>query len=297
MSKSKFKGTGVALVTPFKKGRVDFDALPRVVEHTIAGGVDFLVPLGSTGEAATLAAEEKREVIQCIVKANRARLPIVSGFAGSDTKEMVRILDQMDLSGVDGLLISSPAYNKPNQTGIRSHYATLAHISPLPIILYNVPGRTGSNVLPETVLALATEHDNIVAVKEASGDINQCMKIASAKPESFALLSGDDPITLPMIASGGDGVISVIANAFPRIFSSMVGHALNDDMDRARKAHYEVYDIHSLLYVDGNPSGIKTVMEILGLCGHEVRLPLAPMTAANRKKLEQAIAHLVPNLV
>lgn len=286
MNRFRLKGTGVALVTPFKNGKIDFEALEIVIEHCIKGGVEFLVSLGTTGEAITLSAKECREVLDFTIKINAGRLPLIVGFFGdNDTARLVERIRQFDFGGFDAMMSSSPSYNKPSQEGIYQHYLKVAEVSPLPIIIYNVPSRTASNVTAATILRLAHSSEKFLAVKEAAGDMTQAMQIIKNKPEHFQLLSGDDPLTLPLISCGAEGVISVIGNAFPHIFSSMVRAALAEDFQTARHYNDLLLDVHPWLYVDGNPSGIKAAMEIMGLCTKEVRLPLVPASAPT-------IAHL-----
>lgn len=285
-----FKGTGVALVTPFNNGKIDFDALGRVIEHVIEGGVDFLVSLGTTGEAVTLSAAEARAVLDHTIKVNAGRLPLVAGmFGDNNTARLINTLCHFNFEGIDAIMSSSPSYNRPTQEGIFQHYMAMADASPLPIIIYNVPTRTGSNVKPETVLRLAKANPSFIAVKEAGGDVVQAMKLIKGKPANFLVLSGDDPLTLPILACGGDGAISVIANAMPRAFSTLVRSALDDDYLTAAKINLDILDIHPWLYVDGNPAGIKAAMEIKGICSREVRLPLVPMRPENVESLRLAI--------
>lgn len=292
MKLQKFSGTGVALVTPFKENKaIDYDALERVIEHVIAGGVEFIVSLGTTGEAITLSAQECREVLDFTIKIVKGRKPIVAGlFGGNFTQKVVDGLKQYNFDGIDAVMSSSPAYSKPSQEGIFQHYMALAEASPRPIIIYNVPGRTSSNVLPETVLRLAHASEKFIAVKEASGDVVQSMKVLKGKPENFLVLSGEDPLTLPIIASGGVGVISVIANAFPRQFSDMVRAAIGEDFATARTQNANLLDVHPWLYTEGNPAGIKATMEILGLCSKEVRIPLTSVSDVTYQALEREIA-------
>ena len=286
MKKQQFSGTGVALVTPFKNDKVDFDALEGIIEHVIGGGVDFLVSLGTTGEAITLTDRETREVLDFTLRINRGRLPIVAGvFGDNNTARLVDKVRHFNLEGFDAIMSSSPAYSKPNQEGIYQHYMALAAESPLPIIIYNVPSRTGRNMQADTILRLARSSDKFLAVKEAAGDMAQAMRLIKYCPEHFLILSGDDPLTLPIIACGGKGIISVIANAFPREFSGMTRAALQGDYDTARRLNNQLLDIHSWLYIDGNPSGVKGLMEYLGLCSKDVRLPMAPIGEANLKSL------------
>jgi 4-hydroxy-tetrahydrodipicolinate synthase len=288
---SKFRGTGVAIVTPFINQEVDFDSLGRVVEHVITGGVDYLVVLGSTGETATLDEEESKQVLDYVIEKNNGRLPIVAGnFASNNTKDLVRKIKNYDFTGIDAILSSSPAYVKPTQEGIYRHYMSIAEVCPIPILLYNVPGRTRSNIEWETTIRLANDAKNIVGIKEASGDLIQTTRIIKNRPEGFIVTSGDDEIAMPMIACGGDGVISVIANAFPVQFSQMVNHALADDFVQARVENLSIYDLHKWLYIEGNPVGIKSAMKYMGvITTNEVRLPLFHMSDENYAHLATTI--------
>lgn len=292
-----FRGIGVALVTPFRNGEVDFDALEQVIEYVIAGKVDFLVSLGTTGEATTLSPDEARQVIRHTVEINRGRLPLVAGFfGGSNTRSIQQRLQSFDLHGVDAVMSASPAYNKPNQEGIYQHYMALAQASPLPIIIYNVPGRTASNVEATTTVRLAKANPKFIAVKEASGDMVQAMTIMRDKPEHFLLLSGDDPTAFPLIATGGDGLISVIGNAFPREYGKMVHAALQGRRAEARKWNDLFIDFHPWLYIDGNPAGIKLTLSQLGLCSTELRLPLTPMADFNAAALKSQLSKIQAQL-
>lgn len=275
----RFRGTGVALVTPFKNSSIDWEDLEKIIEHVIAGGVEFLVSLGTTGESVVLSDEEHREILDFTIKVNRGRLPVVAGvFGGNNTQAMVDKIKDFNFEGIDALLSSNPAYNKPGQEGIFRHYMELAEVSPRPIIIYNVPSRTASNMAAETTLRLANASEKFLGVKEASDDIYQVMKIIKGKPKDFLVLSGDDFITLPLIATGGDGVISVIANTTPRPFTDMVRAALRNDMPTAQKLNLKLLELYKLLFLEGNPVGVKAALELQGLCGREVRLPLVPMS-------------------
>lgn len=283
----KFRGTGVAIITPFNQDKsIDYNALERLVEYLITNGVDYLVVQGTTGESVTLTNEEKKQVLAFVIKINNNRLPIVLGLGGNNTQSIIDALSTTNFTGVDALLSVSPYYNKPTQEGIYQHYKAIAEKSPLPIILYNVPGRTSSNITASTTLRLANDFKNIIAVKEASGNLEQCMEIIQQKPEGFLVISGDDALTLPFVASGGDGVISVIANAFPKGFSDMVNEALNGNIENARKLHYQHFEIINYLFCDGNPAGIKATLKVLGITGDTVRLPLVNVTAATFEKIK-----------
>jgi 4-hydroxy-tetrahydrodipicolinate synthase len=280
-----FKGTGVAVITPFKtNGDVDFKALGKTIEHLIRGKVEYLVVMGTTGESATLEKEEKDAVVSHIREVSDKRIPLVLGVGGNDTREVVRNLSQFDLKGYSAILSVSPYYNKPSQRGIIEHYKAVAEASPLPVILYNVPGRTASNLTAETTLRLA-EEKNIIGIKEASGNMEQVMKIIKHRPKKFLVISGDDNLTLPILACGGDGVISVVANAFPKDFSEMTRQALKYNMQEAQRLHYKLTDITEQLFADGNPGGVKAVMEMMKLCSETVRLPLVPVNDTVKKKL------------
>lgn len=275
----RFRGTGVALITPFKNGRVDWEDLEKVIEHVIAGGVEFLVSLGTTGESVTLSDTEHRDILDFTIKVNRGRLPLIAGvFGGNNTAALVEKMQSFNFEGIDVLLSSNPAYNKPGQEGIFQHYMALAEASPLPIIIYNVPSRTASNMTAETTLRLANASDKFLGVKEASDDIYQIMKIIKGRPKDFLVLSGDDFITLPLIAAGGDGVISVIANTTPKPFTDMVRAALRHDLPTAQRLNLKLLELYKLLFIEGNPVGVKAAMELQGLCSREVRLPLVPMS-------------------
>lgn len=287
----KFKGTGVAIVTPFNSDKsVDYNSLEKLVNHLIENGIDYLVVQGTTGESVTLTQNEKKETLAFIQKVNNGRLPIVLGIGGNCTATVVDAFQSTDLTGVDAILSVSPYYNKPTQEGIYQHYKAIAEVSTLPIILYNVPGRTSSNILPETTLRLARNFDNIIAVKEASGSLEQCMEIIDNKPEGFLVISGDDAITLPFVASGGDGVISVIANAFPKGFSDMVNSALNHDIKIAQEIHYKYFEMIHYLFVEGNPAGVKAALKVLGITNDSVRLPLVNVSDKTNNKIKELIA-------
>jgi 4-hydroxy-tetrahydrodipicolinate synthase len=268
-------GTGVALVTPFRKDfSVDVEALKAIVNFQVDNGIDYLVVLGTTAETATLSKDEKELVIKTIVEANKGRLPLVLGVGSNNTQEVVAELKSRDFADFVAILSVSPYYNKPTQEGIYQHFKAIAEASPLPIILYNVPGRTASNMLPSTIIRLANDFKNIVAVKEAAGDIVQAMKLIQGKPKDFLVISGDDMITLPMVLAGGSGVISVIAEGFPKQFSEMVHLGLNKRVEDAYKLHYLLAESIDMIFEQGNPAGIKEVFKSLGLSENTVRLPL-----------------------
>ncbi len=279
-------GTGVALVTPFKKDfSVDVEALVRIVNFQVDNGIDYLVVLGTTGESATLTKSEKELVIKTVIDANNGRLPLVLGVGGNNTAEVVEELKTRDLSAFVAVLSVSPFYNKPTQEGIYQHFKAVAEASPVPVILYNVPGRTASNMAPSTVIRLANDFKNVVAIKEAAGDIVQAMRLIQHKPQGFLVISGDDAITLPMTLAGGSGVISVIAEGFPRQFSDMVRFALDRKVEEANKLHYELLDAIDMIFEQGNPAGIKEVFKTLGLSENTVRLPLVSATEDLAKRL------------
>lgn len=270
-----FVGTGVALVTPFKKDfSVDTEALKRIVNYVIEGGVEYLVVLGTTAESATLSQNEKELVINTIVEANNGRLPLVLGVGGNNTLKVVEELKTRDFSKFQAILSVSPYYNKPTQEGIYQHFKMIAENSPIPVIVYNVPGRTASNMLPETVLRLAKDFNNIIGIKEAAGDIVQAMKLIQYKPKDFLVISGDDMITLPMVLAGGAGVISVIGEGYPKEFSEMVRLGLQRKVDEAYALHYKLMDSIDMIFEQGNPGGVKEIFKSLGLSENTVRLPL-----------------------
>jgi 4-hydroxy-tetrahydrodipicolinate synthase len=286
MNKSKFTGTGVAMITPFTSSKeVDYDALAKVINHLINGKVDYLVSLGTTGETSTLAKEEKDQIVAFTKKNIAGRVPLVVGIGGNDTSKIINTIQNTDLSGIDAILSVSPAYNKPNQNGIFEHYKAICESSPLPIILYNVPARTGSNITAETTLRIANHSAKFIAIKEASGIMEQCMRIIRDKPEGFLVISGDDLLTLPCLGMGMDGVISVAAHADPFSFSEMVRQALANNFTKARELHYKLLDIMTGIFEDGSPGGIKAILHYKGICENEVRLPLFPINELLYKKL------------
>lgn len=271
----EIQGHGVAMITPFKRnGTIDFDALPVIIDHLIAGGVDYIVVLGTTAETATLSKHEKISLVDHIIDVNSGRLPLVLGLGGNHTMELLEMFEWFDLSAFSALLSVSPYYNKPNQEGLYQHFKTVANHSTLPVILYNVPSRTGVNIAPETVLRLATDFKNIVAIKEASGDFQQAQTLLKICPSNFLILSGDDEMSLPMILAGAKGVISVIGNAVPKQYSEVIHKGLLRKIDEAYYLHYHLLDLIRMIYLEGNPSGIKVLMEALDLCENNLRLPL-----------------------
>lgn len=288
---SKFVGTGVAIVTPFSKdGNVDFKGLTSLIEHLIKGKVEYLVVLGTTGESAVLNKDEKSAVINHVLDTVEGRVSLVLGIGGNNTQEVVDTIKHSNLKGFSAILSVSPYYNKPSQEGIYQHYKMIAGVSPLPIILYNVPGRTMSNMTSETTLRLANDFKNIIAIKEASGNVEQCMRIIKNKPKDFLVISGDDNLTLPLIASGADGVISVLANAYPKDFSEMVRQALAGNITQAQKLHYKTFEITEQLFADGNPGGVKIALELLKVCGSNVRLPLVKPNEKVQKRLKELVS-------
>ncbi|GGD91463.1 4-hydroxy-tetrahydrodipicolinate synthase [Planktosalinus lacus] len=289
----KFNGTGVALLTPFNKDfSIDFDGLERVVNHCIEGAVEYLVVLGTTAESATLSSEEKQLVIDKIVAKNNGRLPLVLGVGGNNTQNVVKELQSRDLSAFDAILSVSPYYNKPTQEGIYQHFKAVANASPKPIILYNVPGRTSSNMLPKTVIRLANDFNNIIGIKEAAGDIVQAMQLIKGAPKDFMVISGDDMITLPMVLAGGSGVISVIGEGFPKEFSEMVRLGLRREVNKAYELHYKLAPAIDMIFAEGNPAGIKAVFETLNICSATVRLPLVEASSELKQQIEDFVAQM-----
>ncbi|BDB55187.1 4-hydroxy-tetrahydrodipicolinate synthase [Flavobacterium ammoniigenes] len=283
-------GTGVALVTPFKADfSIDTEALIRIVNFSIEGGVEYLVVLGTTAENATLSALEKEKVIATVVEANKGRLPLVLGVGGNNTMEVVAELQTRDLNAFAAILSVSPYYVKPTQEGIYQHFKAVAEASPIPVILYNVPGRTSSNMLPETVIRLATDFDNIVAIKEASGDIVQGMQLLKNKPKDFLVISGDDMTALSLILAGGSGVISVIGQGFPSIFSEMIRLGLNRKVDQAFQILYTLTSCIDMIFEQGNPAGIKQVFQSLGIADNTVRLPLVKVDESLANRIDQFV--------
>lgn len=293
MGRINLKGMGVALVTPFKHDKsIDFDALARLLEYQIKNGVDYMVVLGTTAETATLSTEEKRALRGFIVERVGGRVPLVIGIGGNNTMAIVEELKSTDLSPFQAVLSVVPYYNKPSQEGIYQHYSAIAQASPIPVILYNVPGRTGVNMTAETTLRLAAAHTNIIGVKEASGNISQMDDIIKNKRDDFMVISGDDGITFPLITLGAVGVISVIGNAFPKEFSRMVRLALQGDYERALTIHHRFTELFSLLFVDGNPAGVKCLLHAMGFIENELRLPLVPTRITTYEKIRRVLESL-----
>lgn len=289
---SKFQGTGVAIITPFSDYDVDHDMLKNVVDHTINGGVNYIVALGSTGEAATISPQESRAVLDTVINQANARVPVVAGnFGGNNTKAIVDQISEYNFDGIHAILSASPAYNKPSQKGIYEHFTAIADASPVPVILYNVPSRTGSNVTASTTIKLS-HHPNIIGIKEASGDLAQAKDIIRSSAKEFFVTSGDDVLAPAIIQAGGVGVISVLANAFPSDFSTMISHFINRNSKEGTILEDKLYDFHDCMYCEGNPSGLKTAMEILGICNAEVRLPLTKVSPDLYRKLVELIKAL-----
>jgi len=281
----KFRGLGVAMVTPFKKDKsIDFEALETLTEHLVSNGTNYLVVMGTTGENPTISVSEQMDILNTVKKVNEGRKPIVLGVGGNNTRALLDRMSSVDWKGIDAILSVSPYYNKPNQEGIYQHFIKIADASEVPVIIYNVPGRTGSSISAETTLRLAS-HPNIIATKEASGDIEHCMAIIDNKPEGFEVISGDDSLTLPFLSVGMSGVISVIGNAYPKEFSQMVNYALEGNFENARYLHYKLLPLMTGIFMDGNPGGIKEVLKHLGICETHLREPLYPVSKEVKKLL------------
>lgn len=289
----KFKGTGVAVVTPFKNdSSIDFAAMGRIINHLVKGGVDYIVLMGTTGEASTLSRDEKYALTAFVVEAIDKKVPLVVGIGGNNTSDIISYIRHTDFEGVDAILSVTPYYNKPSQRGLYQHFRQIAATSPVPVIMYNVPSRTCCNMLPETCLELARDCENIIGVKEASGNFESIMKILKDKPETFMIISGNDMDTLPVIAAGGSGVISVLANAYPAEVSEMVSQALKSNFRNAREIQYRFLEMIELLFIDGNPSGIKAMMGNLNLCQNTLRLPLVPVNRSVQSRIVKAMEGL-----
>ena len=289
----RFKGMGVALITPFKEdGSVDYPALTRMVDHLVQNGADFLCVLGTTAETPTLTTEEKKKITRLVVERVNGRIPIMLGCGGNNTQAVIDSLKNDDFTGIDAILSVVPYYNKPSQEGIYQHYKAIAESTDLPIVLYNVPGRTGVNMTAETTLRIARDFKNVIAIKEASGNITQMDDIIKNKPENFDVISGDDGITFPLITLGAVGVISVIGNAFPKEFSRMTRLALQGDYANALKIHHSFTELFSLLFVDGNPAGVKAMLNAMGMIENRLRLPLVPTRITTFEKMRQILQEL-----
>lgn len=287
---TKFLGTGIALVTPFKSDlSIDHEALANIVNFNIDNGTDYIVVFGTTAESVTVTKQEKKDVIKTIFEVNKGRLPLVLGIGGNNTMEVVEEIKTTDLSGFDGILSVSPYYTKPTQEGIYQHFKAISEASPIPIILYNVPGRTSKNIEPETTIRLANDFSNIVGIKEACNDVGQYLKLLKNKPEDFLIISGDDDLALGIVLAGGAGVISVIGQAFPKEFSNMIRLGLKGEAKEAYKIHYKLMDVIGYIFEENNPSGIKAVFEALNLCNDTVRLPLVPATNALKAKINNFV--------
>lgn len=293
MARNIFRGLGIALVTPFTQdGQVDYKSLKRLVEYQIDNGADFLCILATTGETPCLTQDEKEKITQLVKDVNHGRLPILKGCGGNNTAAVVEELRTADWSGIDGILSVCPYYNKPSQEGLYQHFKAIAEASPLPVVLYNVPGRTGINLKPETTVRLANDCENIVAVKEASGSLEQVDEIIKNKPQRFDVLSGDDALTFSMVASGAAGVISVIGNALPKEFSRMIRLEFQGEYEPARKIHHMFTELYSLLFVDGNPAGVKALLHEMGFIENQLRLPLVPTKVSTLQKMAEILKSL-----
>ena len=293
MKHNIFRGLGIALITPFtENGAVDYDAMKRIVEYQLSNGADFLCILATTGETPCLTKQEKEDIKKYIIDLVAGRIPILMGCGGNNTSAVVDELQNGDFKGIDGILSVCPYYNKPSQEGLYQHFKAISSATSLPIVLYNVPGRTGINLKAETTVRLARECENIVAIKEASGSLEQVDEILKNKPEGFAVLSGDDSLTYPMVACGADGVISVIGNALPKEFSRMIRLEKNGEFEAAVKIHHKFTDLYSLLFVDGNPAGVKALLHEMGYIKNVLRLPLVPTRVATVQKMSQILKDL-----
>ncbi len=293
MMRNKFRGLGVALVTPFTPdGEVDYQALKRLVNYQLDNGADFLCILATTGEAPCLSEDEKEKITETVKQLNHGRVPILKYCGGNNTRAVVEEIQRTDWSGIDGILSICPYYNKPSQEGLYRHFKAISAASPLPIVLYNVPGRTGINMKPDTMIRLARECDNIVAVKEASGSLEQVDEIIKNKPEGFEVISGDDALTFSMVASGAAGVISVIGNALPKQFSRMIRLEFKGEYEPARVIHHRFTELYKLLFVDGNPAGVKALLNDMGLIENVLRLPLVPTTIATKEKMANILKEM-----
>ena len=293
MIKNKLTGMGVALITPFTQDEsIDFTALGKIVDHLIKNEADYIVVLGTTAETPALTEEEQHQVLEFVKERVNGKIPLVLGFGGNCTRAIINRMKNFDFSGIDAILTVTPYYNKPSQEGIYQHYKAIAQVSPVPIILYNVPGRTGVNMAPETTLRLANEFENIVAIKAASGNISQINILIKHKPESLSVISGDDGIAYPLMTLGAIGVISVIGNAFPKEFSRMIRLALNGDYKSAGEIHQSFFELFSLLFVDGNPAGVKCMLNAMGFCENKLRLPLVPTKITTYEKIRNVLNDL-----
>ncbi|WP_104736109.1 4-hydroxy-tetrahydrodipicolinate synthase [Hanstruepera ponticola] len=287
----KFEGVGIAIVTPFNEDlTIDHQSLIKIVNYNIDNGMDYIVISGTTGESVTISREEKKQIIQTIKQANNNRVPLVLGIGGNNTNQVLEEIKSTDFSGIDAILSVSPYYSKPTQEGVYQHYKAVSNVSPVPIIMYNVPGRTASNMLPQTTLRLAQDFDNIIAVKEAGNNMSQYLWLLKDKPSDFMVISGDDDLALPVTLAGGSGVISVIGQAFPKDFTKMIHLGLERKGDQAYKLHFNLMEITSLIFSENNPSGIKAVLQTMSLCKDKVRLPLVEATDGLKSKIQSFIA-------
>lgn len=288
MDQKKFSGTGVAIVTPFRNdGSVDFKSLGKLLEHVIKGEVNYIVALGTTAESVTLSKDEKKAVVNFVSDTISGRIPLVVGIGGNNTEEILYTINHADFNGIDAILSVAPYYNKPSQQGLYLHFKAIATASPVPVIIYNVPGRTGCNISAETTVKLATDCNSIIATKEASGNMGQIMEIIHKKPKGFQVISGDDALAMPIIAMGGSGVISVTANAYPKQTADMVRFALKKDLEKANDIHYQLLEMNVALFEEGNPPGIKALLEMLKISQNNLRLPMAPVSDKLYAKIEQ----------
>ncbi len=293
MSQNKFTGLGIALLTPFKEDEsIDFDALGRLLDYQLQNSIDYLVVLGTTAETPTLSEEEKKDVLKFVQEKVNGRVPIVLGCGGNNTRGIVHTLQHDDFTGIDAILSVVPYYNKPSQEGMYQHYKAISEASPVPVILYNVPGRTGVNMLPDTTIRIAREFENVIAIKEACGNMDQINDIIKRKPKDFMVISGDDGITYPLITMGASGVISVIGNAFPKEFGRMVRLALQGEYEQAREIHHKFTDLFDLLFVDGNPAGAKCMLSLMGYIQNKLRLPLVPTRTVTYEKIRDVLKSL-----
>ncbi len=294
---NKFKGTGVAIVTPFlKNGDIDFKSFSKLIKYIISNNIDYIVVLGTTAETPTLSEEEKNYIIEFVKNENAGKLPIVVGVSSNNTKQLIDKIKRINFEGIDAILSVCPYYNKPNQEGVFKHFEAVASASPVPVIIYNVPSRTGGlGITATTTVRLANEFDNIIGIKEASGNMLQIMEIIKNKPENFLVISGDDALTLPIIAAGGSGVISVVANAFPSMFSKMVNFCLKGDFAAAREIHYKLLDITNYFFLEGSPAGVKVALETLSICNNILRLPLTPVSEQLKDKIKRLTLMILSN--
>lgn len=293
MSQQAFTGTGVAIITPFREdGSVDFKSLEKLLQHITDNQIDYVVALGTTGESVTLSKDEKKAIVNFVLDVINKKMPVVVGMGGNNTQDVISSIKSWDFDGIDAILSVAPYYNKPSQKGLFLHFKSVAEASPVPVIIYNVPARTGSNINAETTVRLAKEVKNIVAVKEASGDMSQIMHILKNKPKNFQVISGDDMLALPMIILGGSGVISVISNAYPKDFSDMVQFALAGEINNACELHYKLLDMIKAIFTEGSPSGIKALLEIMGISGNHLRLPLIPVSEEHYHKIASLMKKL-----